>query len=236
MNRVRFTVVVGSFLLAGVLAGCGPKKSGDAHGHAHGEGGHNHAAGAAAVVFKEGRGLQLLPETAKAIGLTTADLQERAIAHRTALHATVLRAGPPAVVSAIVSVETADELERHPPRAVRIVGLNRALAAATAQVEITFELPTVAKAGATVPLVLAGEAKKVTVVPERAVLRSSGGTFVYVENGGALLRTAVKVGATDGEYAEIVEGVYTGDVVAVTAVEQLWLTELRLTKGGGHSH
>ncbi|MBK9991892.1 MAG: hypothetical protein IPP19_14495 [Verrucomicrobia bacterium] len=51
-----------------------------------------------------------------------------------------------------------------------------------------------------------------------------------------MLRTAVKPGANDGEYIEILDGLYAGDVIATAAVEQLWLTELRLTKGGGHSH
>lgn len=234
MNRTRFTGVLGACMLAGALAGCHPKDSADRHGHAAGE--HDHAGEAAAVSFHEGRGLQFLPETAKAIGLTKADVQPREIANRTLLHATVLKAGSPAVASAIVSVETADELERHPPREARIVGFNRTLAAATAHVEITLELPSSAKAGATIPVLLAGALKKGNAVPERAVLRSSGGTFLYVENGDAWLRTPVKVGANDGDYVEIVDGVRGGEVVAATGVEQLWLTELRLTKGGGHSH
>ena len=38
------------------------------------------------------------------------------------------------------------------------------------------------------------------------------------------------------QFIEITDGLYAGDVVATGGVEQLWLTELRLTKGGGHSH
>ncbi len=36
--------------------------------------------------------------------------------------------------------------------------------------------------------------------------------------------------------AEILAGLRAGDRVVATPVEQLWLAELRLTKGGGHSH
>jgi hypothetical protein len=235
MSWARIYRFLSAVTVAGALAGCGAKKDGEEKGHAHG-GEHDHAEGAVAVSFKAGRGLQLAPETAKAVGLTTADVQEREIAHRLSLNVTVLKAGPPAVASAIVTPETAEELERHPPREAKIVATNRALTAATSQIELTLELPKAAKEGAMIPLSLRAEAKKVSVVPAAAVLRSAGGTFLYVENGGAFLRTPVKVGTSDGEYTEIVEGVYAGDVVAATAVEQLWLTELRLTKGGGHSH
>ena len=67
-------------------------------------------------------------------------------------------------------------------------------------------------------------------------LRFATGTFVYVLNGEYYLRTAVKTGVRSGEFIEISDGLYPGDVVVATAVEQLWLTELRVTKGGGHSH
>ena len=233
MSRRSVWKMAGTLALAVGLAGCGPKS--DSGEHRDGEG-HDHAESAPAVTFKEGRGLQLAAETAKAIGLTTADVQEREIAHRITFNATVLKAGPPAVLSATISPELADELERNRPREAKLVAINRALASATSQVEVTLELPQAAKEGTMMPLVLTAAAQKVTVVPERAVLRSVGGTFVYVENSGALLRTPVKVGVSDGEYTEITDGLYSGDTVAVTAVEQLWLTELRLTKGGGHSH
>ena len=69
-----------------------------------------------------------------------------------------------------------------------------------------------------------------------ALLRTATGTFVYVVNGANLLRTPVKPGASDGAFIEILDGLYAGDVVVTHGVEHLWLTELRLTKGGGHSH
>ena len=85
-------------------------------------------------------------------------------------------------------------------------------------------------------LTLRGAVRTGTAVPRSALLRTPAGAFVYVANGANLLRTAVKPGAEDGAYVEILDGLYAGDVVATDGVEQLWLTELRLTKGGGHCH
>ena len=68
------------------------------------------------------------------------------------------------------------------------------------------------------------------------ILRTATGSFAYVARDGFFSRTPVKTGARDGEWVEIVEGLETGEAVASAAVEQLWLTELRLTKGGGHGH
>jgi hypothetical protein len=73
-------------------------------------------------------------------------------------------------------------------------------------------------------------------VPRSAILRTAAGTFVYVVQGVRFLRTVVKPGASDGAFVEIAEGPNAGDVVVTAGAEQLWLTELRLTKGGGHSH
>ncbi len=222
-------------LVAGalLLAGCGKKKSAD--GHAHG-GEHDHAEAAASVTFKEGRGLQLTPETTKALGVTTTDVADRPIAHRVEFRVSVFQAGPPARANALVSPEIAQALEKHPPKEAKILSVSRTLTVATGQVDVTFELPTTARVGETLPLILTGEPASVTAVPVSAVLRTATGTFVFVANGDSLLRTAVKVGASDGNFVEITDGLYSGDVVAASAVEQLWLTELRLTKGGGHSH
>ncbi len=69
-------------------------------------------------------------------------------------------------------------------------------------------------------------------LPAEALLRTVKGDFVYVANNGRLLRSAVKVGAlTNGAYA-VEEGLYDGDVVAVSAVKHLWLAELQATNGG----
>jgi len=83
---------------------------------------------------------------------------------------------------------------------------------------------------------LAFVSRSALTVPRTALLDSAGGFFVYVVNGEFYLRTPVKTGASDASYFEITDGLYAGDIVVATPVEQLWLAELRLTKGGGHSH
>ena len=82
----------------------------------------------------------------------------------------------------------------------------------------------------------AAQSAPVLTVPRSAVLEAAGGTFVFVVNGATYLRTAVKTGARSADHVEITDGLYAGDTVVTTAVDQLWLAELRLTKGGGHSH
>jgi len=123
-----------------------------------------------------------------------------------------------------------------PPAEARILAIQRELSSAVTQVEIVFAVAGKPPVGSTISLTLRGPATTGTAVPRSALLRTATGTFVYVVNGANLLRTPVKSGANDGEYIEILDGLYAGDVVATAGVEQLWLTELRLTKGGGHSH
>lgn len=223
---------VGICTLLLAFAGCGERgdeAAGD-HPHDHGE------TQTLPVAFKEGHGLQIAPETARALGVRTEEIATRSIAYRTTLHASVFRAGPPALAAAFVSAETAEALKQHPPRELKIVGLDLAKMAPSGQVELALEFPEKMTVGSSLPVVLTGPANDVVAVPIGAILRSTAGTFVYVANGGAFLRTPVKLGATDDVYQEITDGVYEGDEVVVAAVEQLWLTELRLTKGGGHSH
>jgi hypothetical protein len=69
-------------------------------------------------------------------------------------------------------------------------------------------------------------------LPKDAILRTAKGDFVYVSNGGRLLRTQVKIGATDSAGVEITDGLYEGDTVAVAGVNGLWLAELQAVNGG----
>jgi hypothetical protein len=76
----------------------------------------------------------------------------------------------------------------------------------------------------------------ISIIPARAVLRTAEGTFVYRIQDDSYRRTAVALGAESGGQAAVVRGVVPGDRVVVRPVEELWLIELRATKGGGHSH
>ncbi len=226
--------------IALTFAGCGrneptgahePHDHGDAHDHGHAE---EKETGSA--TFKEGQGLQLADETFAALGVETAKVEERAITPAFEIIASVFDAGPPARASSLAPAEVVEALEEHPPAEARLLATRRDFAHARSQVEIILELPGAPAVGTTLNLTLRGSTREGAAVPRSAVLRSATGTFVYVVNGSHLLRAPVQTGASDGEYIEILDGLHTGDVVVTAAVEQLWLTELRLTKGGGHSH
>ena len=51
-----------------------------------------------------------------------------------------------------------------------------------------------------------------------------------------MVREAPKFYEIAKRIVEITDGLYAGDEVVASPVNQLWLAELRLTKGGGHSH
>lgn len=235
MSRPPFVSLVLPFAVLLVLSGCGKPKATDGHDD-HDEGEHAREEGIVPARFKEGQGLQLAAETSSALGLKTAEVEERSVTHTYEVTVSVFDAGPPALASSLVPVEIADDLEKHPPTEAKLLSVRRDLSAALAQVEIVLALPDAPAVGSTVSLTLRGPARLGAAVPRASLLRTATGAFVYVVNGAYLLRTAVKPGANDGEYIEILDGLYAGDVIATAAVEQLWLTELRLTKGGGHSH
>jgi hypothetical protein len=75
-------------------------------------------------------------------------------------------------------------------------------------------------------------AQQVLTVPKAAVLNTTAGSSVYVENGEYYKRTVVELGRTLGDSVEIKEGVYEGDIVVTNAAQTLWLIELRAVKGG----
>lgn len=76
------------------------------------------------------------------------------------------------------------------------------------------------------------EAKSVAAAPAAALLRTVKGDFVYVANGGWFLRTPVKLGANDGAWFEIKEGLYEGDSVVTQGARAVWLAELQAVNGG----
>lgn len=231
-----FIGVAGSALL---LAGCG-KKSGDDHsGHDHDDHAHEEASagGAAQTSFKEGTGLSFPEETRRAIGLTTAEVIERVLPITVAVTAQVYDAGPPALATASVPLAQADALAGKALSGGRIVRIDRTASSVTGEAELILAFDSRHARGDFVTSTLTAETSSpVTVIPRSALLRTTTGTFVYVANGPAFLRTPVSVGITSGDSIEITDGIYAGDIVVARPVEQLWLTELRFTKGGGHAH
>ncbi|MGH7943963.1 MAG: efflux RND transporter periplasmic adaptor subunit [Opitutaceae bacterium] len=247
MKRAHYWLGV---LLAGsavLTAGCGGKSGADGKkafaehgkedGHGHEEAGHG-TGEKSGVAFREGRGLQLSPEIVKALGLTTVDAAERPLAAEMKLLAQVFSTKPEVLASASVSEAEAERLEKQTFRGARLVRIDRTALKATRRAEAIFAIDRTPapQLHEFISLVLASEPTTAIAVPRSAVLDGATGTFVYVVNGEFYLRTAVKLGVSAGDYVEVTDGLYAGDAVVVSPVDQLWLSELRLTKGGGHSH
>lgn len=235
-----------------LLSGCGDSSSGssddhghvghgneadsdrDDHGHEHGE----HEEGGGEVAFSEGRGLTLSTAVRGAMELKVAGAEVRPIADKIHLIAQVFATEPRVLASATAPADHADHYEEHEFTDGKLVRIDRSAVGTSRLVELIIEIdrsPAPAL-GEFIELEFAAEPIDVLTVPASALLDAATGTFVYVENGEYFLRTPVTVGARSPDFVEITGGLYEGDVVVSSPVEQLWLTELRLTKGGGHSH
>ncbi len=75
-------------------------------------------------------------------------------------------------------------------------------------------------------------ARGATAIPNTALLRTVRGDFVFVSNGGWLLRTPVVVGAADSGWSEVKDGLYEGDTVVALGTRALWLAEIQAVNGG----
>jgi len=87
------------------------------------------------------------------------------------------------------------------------------------------------KTGEVGPRDIAG-VKGVPAVSAGAVLRTVKGDFVFVINGEWFLRTPVTLGAADGGFHEVKDGLYEGDRIVTQGVRALWLAELQAVNGG----
>ncbi|HEY1173499.1 MAG TPA: efflux RND transporter periplasmic adaptor subunit [Verrucomicrobiae bacterium] len=249
---------------ASLLPGCGHKE-GDGHdhdesGHSHGDGhGHGEESPSGAS-FKAGKGVMVTDETKKILKLETVEVAEKKLPdevrftvqvfgeqHR---HAANLEdhSACDTYGSGLVSMETLSTVKAGQPVYLSrgtnvpltgvVLAVQKALALGEGEIVVgVSNASTALKSGEFVPArILQPRSESVTSVPQSALLRTSEGSFVYAVNGEAYFRTAVKTGAISEGWVEIKDGLLAGDAVVVTALETLWLIELRATKGGGHSH
>lgn len=223
--------------LALVLGGCGHKETAADHDHDHDHAEHDDRE-TEGVAFKPGRGLQFPPETVRALQVRTVAAELTSLAAESAVTAQVFATQPRVVALARITTEQTDGLRRASFADARLVRLDASPAAATRLADAVFELDSSPdrRVGEFVTITLQRASSSVLTVPRSAILDSATGTFVYLVKGDAYLRTPVTVGAQTADLAEITTGLRGGDVVVTTPVDQLWLAELRLTKGGGHSH
>lgn len=239
---------------------------GDGHDHGHSDGkeeGQGMEAGGA--IYREGRGIELPEETRKSIGLELVEVGEREVWPHQTLTAQVYRSAAEtsrthgreregnAYATALVSKEQAGLLKPGQKLTFRCrEGEDSAHDGVVWKID-TAQLPVLGKAEALLELPdgdrslavgafieasvpIGGSPQKGVGIPHSAILETSTGKYAFVQNGDSLLRTEIKTGAGNGEYVEVVEGLYEGDTIAVKPVETLYLIELRATKGGGHCH
>lgn len=241
-------------------------KEGDGHDHAkHSEhvkeDGHGHGdESPSGASFKVGEGITLTDETRKILGVEVADIAERMLSNSIRFTVQVFgekhhhplnqgdHSGCDVYGSAFLSSESAAVVkagqpvhlfkETNSPLGGVVLAVQKALALGESEVVIGVSNATTAlKSGEFVPArINLPRAEAVSVIPRAALLRASEGSFVYVVNGDAYLRTAVKTGAEADGWIEITDGLLAGDQVVTKPVQTLWLIELRATKGGGHSH
>lgn len=211
------------------------------------------------AAFKEGTGLLLSEETKIFIGLETAEVEERSVPSDMHLIAQVYREsrepsqnqGEPTgftYASAWISPTAADQLppgtelaiEDHTEAESTVLRTDLTASASGGRVELLLQVRDEQhnwKIGEFIRFTPKGlMGAPVVVVPAAAVLETAYGPFVYVVNGKAYLRTAVVMGTRHDDTIEVVDGLFEGDEVVSHPVEMLYLTELRATKGGGHSH
>lgn len=209
--------------------------------------------------FKEGVGITLPPVTREALKLEIAEVEERMVPSEERLTAQVYREAKEATghwgtssgyayASAWLDEERADRLPPgtplaivdHPDLAATVLRVDRTVAAHGGRAELLIQIQDrtqpwrIGEFVRVTPDGVAGDTK--TVIPSSAVLDTAYGTFAYVVNGRAFLRTPIRLGARDDDLTEVVDGLYSGDEVVTHPVETLYLIELRATKGGGHSH
>lgn len=263
VNAIKTCISVVSFTLLVTVSGCGGGHSED-DGHAHGfdGGGHGHAHGhgdeeGAGAEFDEGKGLIIHEEASKVIGLKTAEVTEERLALNFSAVAQVFRiktvddeVRKKALASAMISSSETETLEvgktitaylpgREDPLIGRLTQLDSGTREAIDRVEAIVEVPlkdVQVRIGTFLKIDFLGKNREVFAMPRSALLKAASGNFAYVKNGDRFLRTEVELGASSETMIEVLGGVYPGDVVASEGVEDLWLIELRFTKGGGHSH
>ena len=76
-------------------------------------------------------------------------------------------------------------------------------------------------------MVIVRTSGEVLAVPRRAVIGDAAERFVFIKDGERYLRQSVEIGMEDDRYAEIVDGLYPGDLVVVQGAQELWAESLK---------
>lgn len=212
------------------------------------------------VQLKEGHGLAFHPKVKKTIGLVTAEVVEQKIApkftaslhvisgSRNGLQKVAYQPGKksgteasgwlPAEKATLLQPGQEVELQTEVLGSVssdtgRVKRVEKSPYATLGDYEVTVETDADFDTGTRMTAIFhTPETEAVPTVPRSALLRTAEGWFVYAVNEKFFLRTAVKVGAMNDEFAEVTDGLYAGDQIVTSPVNTLWMAELQILRGG----
>lgn len=200
----------------------------------------DHEEDASGVTFHQDSGLTFDPAVLANLDLHTATASRQELTHRRQLTGQVYLSEGETLVCLQVPADEAGTLAGGAFKDARLRRVDRQAAAATGWVDFI-----VAPASATAPapgdfttVIVEWRDTPSAVIPASALLDTAEGRFVYVRHDYSWRRTPVTIGprSDDSRLLGVTSGLQPGDTVLVSPVTTFWLTELRLTKGGGHSH
>jgi hypothetical protein len=197
--------------------------------------------------YSSKNGLLLPEETRRSLELKVAEVTEQKVPAVIDLRLRVYKVNDQAgIATGSMCPEQALQLKTGQPMQVRlrngetrsgkVLAVNSDLSKATDLAEVLVEIPGV-RAEFELGAFLEGSAileaqQSAVAVPRSALLQSVAGYSVYTVNGDHLLRTPVRIGASNANLVEIQDGLYAGDQVVLHPVMSLWMTELAAVKGG----
>ena len=196
------------------------------------------------IKYKSNQGLFVTDISAKIIGLKMADVEEKPMSKELRLMAQIYdtAAAGTAFASAWIPAAAAENIRPDmvvsgpEKRSGRVTGVSTLTSKINKRAEVLLELDDsgdTLKIGQFLELTAALPAgADAVVVPKNAVLKTSEGTFAYVDNSGWKMRTPITTGAEQNGLVEITDGLLSGDAVVTNPVMTLWMTELQLTKSG----
>jgi hypothetical protein len=196
------------------------------------------------IKYKANQGLFVTDISAKILGLKMADVEEKTLTKELRLTAQVYDVSPvgkalasawiPASLTESITPDTA--VSAPEKRGARVAQVSTLTTKMNQKAEVLLELDDsgdTLKVGQFLDLTATLPASvDAVVVPRKAVLKTSEGSFAYVDNSGWKMRTPVKVGTEQDGLVEITDGLLSGDSVVTNPVMTLWMTELQLTKSG----
>lgn len=193
------------------------------------------------IKYDKAQGLLVTPFSAKLLGLKLADVEEKVINHKLTIQAQVFQTASEgqALASAWLPQEDTEILSEGMSvsldqgfRGKVVTIASRLNQQAELLIEIADEEMKLRSGKFLEGIIEVSSESEVVAIPSKAVIKSAEGAFAYVDNGGWTVRTEVSLGAEDAGMVEVIDGIYSGDLVVTSPVMTLWMTELQLLKSG----